>query len=166
MRRSEALALKVADLRLSQAQLAIRRTFGTANREIYVTRPKTDAERVVELDPTTVKVLRAHLRTHGIKDASDAWVFAKKDGQPLTPNRVSKRFQELVGATDLPRIRLHDLRHTHASHLILSGANMKAVQERLGHADLMVTLNIYSHVLPTTQRDAVKQLGRFYREAR
>lgn len=71
-------------------------------------------------------------------------------------------FRKLVATMDLPRIRLHDLRHTHASHLILAGVNVKAVQERLGHSDVVVTLNIYSHVLPTTQRDAVKQLEKFY----
>lgn len=162
MRRSEALALKCADLRLGQGQLAIRRAFGVSERELYVTRPKTDAERVIELDPETVKILRAHLRKHGLKESSDDWIFTNRHGGPLTPTSVTKRFQSLVAAADVPRIRLHDLRHTHASHLILSGANMKAVQERLGHADLMVTLNIYSHVLPTTQRDAVTQLERFY----
>jgi integrase len=62
----------------------------------------------------------------------------------------------------MPEIRLHDLRHTHASHLILAGANIKAVQERLGHADIVLTLNTYSHLLPTTQRDSLNALSRFY----
>lgn len=162
MRRSEVLALKCADLRLTQAQLAIRRAFGVSDREIYVTRPKTDAERVIELDTETIRILRAHLRGHHLKASSDEWIFTKEDGSFLSPTSVTQRFRRLVSMTDLPSIRLHDLRHTHASHLILAGANMKAVQERLGHADLMVTLNIYSHVLPTTQRDGVKQLERFY----
>ena len=166
MRRGEALALKCADLRLAQRQLAIRRAFGVSDQELYVTRPKTDAERVIELDATTIKVLRAHLRREGLRESSDDWIFTNRHGDPLTPTSVTKRFNRLVGTSDVPRVRLHDLRHTHASHLILSGANMKAVQERLGHADLMVTLNIYSHVLPTTQRDAVKQLERFYGSAR
>jgi integrase len=163
MRRGEAIALKCADLRLKQNQLAVRRALGTADREIYVTRPKTDAERVIELDHETVRILRGHLRSNRLKESSDEWLFADDDGGPLRPTNVSHWFQELLRKTDLPRIRLHDLRHTHASHLILAGANMKAVQERLGHADLMVTLNIYSHVLPTTQREAIRQLERFYR---
>ena len=162
MRRGEALALKCADMRFAQRQLAIRRAFGVSDRELYVTRPKTDAERVIELDAETVKIMRSHLRRDGLKESSDDWIFTNRDGRPLTPTSVTKRFGALLDKTDVPRIRLHDLRHTHASHLILSGANMKAVQERLGHADLMVTLNIYSHVLPTTQRDAVRQLERFY----
>jgi integrase len=62
----------------------------------------------------------------------------------------------------MPEIRLHDLRYTHASHLILAGANIKAVQERLGHADIVLTLNNYSHLLPTTQRDSLNVLVRFY----
>ena len=113
---------------------------------------------MIELDAATVKFVRSHLRREDLKESSDDWIFTNRDSDRLSPTSVSKRFGVLLDRADVPRIRLHDLRHTHASHLILSGANMKAVQERLGHADLMVRLNIYSHVLPTTQRDAVKQL--------
>ncbi len=162
MRRGEAMALRCNDLRLGQRQVAIRRALSIADREVYVTRPKTDAERVIELDSETVHVLRSHLRRNHLTESSDHWLFVDAADELLRPANVSHWFQDLLARTDVPRIRLHDLRHTHASHLILAGANMKAVQERLGHADLMVTLNIYSHVLPTTQRNAVRQLERFY----
>lgn len=161
MRRGEALGLQRSDLRLDQRQLAVRRAIATADRQLYVTRPKTDAERVIELDATTVRVLRKHLR-HMTDRSPAGWLFADDFGEPLEPSRVSRRFRDLIAEMDVPRIRLHDLRHTHASHLILAGVNVKAVQERLGHSDVVVTLNIYSHVLPTTQRDAVRQLEKFY----
>lgn len=90
------------------------------------------------------------------------WIFEVR-GKPLNPNRVSKYFPQLIERAGLPKIRLHDLRHSHASHLILAGANIKAVQERLSHADIVLTLNIYSHLLPTTQQEALNALNRFYR---
>jgi integrase len=94
------------------------------------------------------------------------WIFSTAEGCLLNPTLVTKRFKHLVYEFGLPEIRLHDLRHTHASHLILAGANIKAVQERLGHADIVLTLNTYSHLLPTTQRDSLRALERFYSKRR
>ena len=165
MRRSEAIGLKREDLRLEARQLSVRRAIRIADRQLYVTRPKSDAERVIELDITTARSLRTHLRAQSWLFPGGEWVFTNVNGDVLSPERVTHHFQKLLATTDLPRIRLHDLRHTHASHLILAGVNVKAVQERLGHSDVVVTLNIYSHVLPTTQRDAVRQLERFYSHA-
>jgi integrase len=162
MRRNEALALKCSDVRIEQRQLSVRRALGVADKDTYLTRPKTDAERVIELDKQTVRILGAHIKKRPKPHRSDDWVFSTAAGEWLSPTSVTKWFRRLVDKTDLPVIRLHDLRHTHASHLILAGANVKAVQERLGHSDVVVTLNIYSHVLPTTQRDAIRQLERFY----
>ena len=162
MRRCEALALRCSDVRTDLRQLSVRRALGVAERKIYLTRPKTDAERVIELDKQTTRVLGSHIKKRPSPKRADDWVFCTEAGELLTPTTVTKRFRDLIDQTDLPVIRLHDLRHTHASHLILAGANVKAVQERLGHSDVVVTLNIYSHVLPTTQRDAVRQLERFY----
>ena len=162
LRRGEALGLRRHDLRLAQRQLSVRRSLALVDGRTYLTRPKTDRERVIELDDETVRILRRHLRNK--KSLSkEGWVFPATNGHAVHPGWVSRRFHRLVAQTTLPRIRLHDLRHTHASHLILAGANVKAVQERLGHSDVVVTLNIYSHVLPTTQREAVRQLERFYK---
>lgn len=163
MRRSEVIGLKREDVRLESRQLSVRRAVVIADRDLYVTRPKSDAERVIELDVATAGALRTHLRRQNRLFPGGEWLFTDRNGEILHPEHVSQRFKHLVATTDLPRIRLHDLRHTHASHLILAGVNVKAVQERLGHSDVVVTLNIYSHVLPTTQRDAVKQLESFYR---
>ena len=162
LRRGEALGLHRHDLRLAQRQLSVRRSLALVDGKTYLTRPKTDRERVIELDDETVPALRRHIRNKRTT-SKEGWVFPGNGGRALSPGRVSQRFQRLIAQTDLPRIRLHDLRHTHASHLILAGANVKAVQERLGHSDVVVTLNIYSHVLPTTQREAVRQLERFYK---
>ena len=73
---------------------------------------------------------------------------------PLHPNVVSKVFQRLIDRSELPRIRLHDLRDGHATHLLAAGVNIKVVSERLGHASRSFTLDVYAHVLPGHQADA------------
>lgn len=161
MRRGEGIGLQRSDLRLKDKHLAVRRAVVRSDRKLYVTRTKSDLERLIDLDAETVRILRSHLRRQGTLSPDD-WVFLGKAGGPMSPEHVSKTFRTLVANTGLPRIRLHDLRHTHASHLILAGVNMKTVQERLGHSDVVITLKFYSHVLPTTQREAVRKLERLY----
>ena len=79
---------------------------------------------------------------------------------------MTKRFVKLGKDADLARIRLHDLRHTHASHLLEAGGNYKAVQERLGHADPVFTIDTYVHLMPTIQAEGVKSLTKFYKDLR
>ncbi len=76
------------------------------------------------------------------------------DGRPWHPDVVSRAFSRLVADVDVPRIRLHDLRHSHASHLLAAGTNAKVVSERLGHASVGFTLDTYAHVMAGQQADA------------
>lgn len=173
MRRGEALGLKWADLRIDAKTVTIRRAICLVDRKCYESTPKSAQGRALALDKDTIAILRRHRTTQAraYKAAGRPvpgpldWMFQAPDGDHLRPSLVSHRFKRLVAAIGLPTIRLHDLRHTHASHLILSGANIKAVQERLGHADIVLTLNIYSHLLPTTQRESLNGLTRFYGNA-
>jgi integrase len=172
MRRGEALALRWHDYRDSSALVSVRRSFGFADNRLYMSMPKSAHARVLELDGETVRWLRRHRtktrneRTRSGLPAlsSEDFIFTNADGEPYHPNGISKVFKQLTAKANVPAIRLHDLRHTHASHLIESGANPKVVQERLGHADVVITLNIYSHLFPTTQRNAVDRLTEFYEE--
>jgi integrase len=84
----------------------------------------------------------------------DGLVFCRGDGSPLDPTAVSKRFVRLVADSGLPRIRLHDLRHTHATLALQAGVNPKIVSERLGHATVAFTLDVYSHALQHLQQEA------------
>lgn len=77
-----------------------------------------------------------------------------RDGRGWHPDVISRAFARLVERTDLPRIRLHDLRHTHATHLLAANVNVRVVSERLGHASTAFTLDVYGHVLPGQQADA------------
>ena len=81
-------------------------------------------------------------------------VFTMVDGRGWHPDVISRAFARLVEKSDLPRIRLHDLRHTHATHLLAANVNVRVVSERLGHASTAFTLDVYGHVLPGQQADA------------
>jgi integrase len=83
-------------------------------------------------------------------------VFARPDGAPLHPHLLSDAFGKLVKRSGLPRIRLHDLRHTHATLLLKSGVPIKVVSERLGHATPGFTMATYQHVLPGMQAEAAR----------
>ena len=95
----------------------------------------------------------------------DAWqdtgfVFTKIDGSPLDPEKVTKAFSKAVKKSGVGRIRLHDLRHTHASLMLQAGVNPKIVSERLGHASITITMDTYSHVLPGLQEEAADRFSR------
>lgn len=84
-------------------------------------------------------------------------------GRALKPERVTRMFNARVEAAGLPRIRFHDLRHTWASHALQAGVHPKVVQERLGHSDIAVTLNVYSHTIPAMDQEAAETVAALYR---
>jgi hypothetical protein len=92
------------------------------------------------------------------RQTDDVHVIAQVDGQPLMPQSPTHEFARFIASTALPRVRFHDLRHTHATHLLASGVHPKIAQERLGHANIGTTLDLYSHVLPGMQADAASRV--------
>jgi integrase len=118
-----------------------------------VTAPKTTASRrLVYLDSSTIDALRVH------RDAStvsrDGYVFQSINGQPVNPASFSKTVDWLVARIGLPRIRLHDLRHTYATLALRLGTHPVLLSERLGHTSIAVTIDRYSHVIPGIDRHA------------
>jgi site-specific recombinase XerD len=90
-------------------------------------------------------------------------VFCNPDGSPLNPDKFSHDFAELVKRVKgVPRIRLHDLRHTFATQMLRAGVHFKVVSEMLGHASVAITLDRYSHVLEGMDADAAQALDRLY----
>ena len=87
------------------------------------------------------------------------YVFAKPGGSPIHPDLISQTFERLLAKIDPPRIRLHDLRHTHATILQQQGVNPKVVSERLDHASVSFTMDAYQHVLPGMQAQAAATFG-------
>src|SRR5579863_1134254 len=93
--------------------------------------------------------------------------MATPDGEPMQPRSLTHEFTRLVGrAKDIPRVRFHDLRHSHATQLLLAGVHPKVAQERLGHSTVSVTLDLYSHVTATMQEDAAAKIDAAFRGAK
>jgi integrase len=89
------------------------------------------------------------------------FVFCRPDGNPLDPGTVRRVFARILRRAGLRRLRFHDLRHSHATLMLVSGVHPKVVQERLGHSSIAITLDTYSHVLPGLQEAAVRRLDEF-----
>src|SRR5262249_20328552 len=83
---------------------------------------------------------------------------AGEDGQPVQPQSLTHGWHRFLATKMLPRIRFHDLRHSHATHMLASGVHPKIASERLGHATVGLTLDTYSHVMPGMQEDAVARI--------
>jgi len=162
MRRGEALGLRWLDVDLEAGRLSVRRALVPTNREVVVSEPKTvKGRRVIALDPGTVEVLKAQAarQLHEQNDWDEAWVesglvFTQENGSALDPESVTRYFRRAVKKSMLPSIRLHDLRHTHATLALQAGIHPKVVSERLGHATVSITLDTYSHAIPAMQEEA------------
>ena len=87
-------------------------------------------------------------------------MFANEDGSSIHPQRFTKWFEHLARDAGLPRIRLHDLRHSYATAALTAGIAAKVVSERLGHASVAITLDTYSHVHPALQEEAAHTVAR------
>ncbi len=171
LRRSEALALRWCDIDLLLCQLCVTRSLHVAKGgRVVIRQPKSvKGRRMVALSPLTVSVLREHWEKQslersmlGIPLKEDDLVFSHVDGSPLLPGSVTHAWVKLVRRTGLRPIRLHDARHTHATLMLKQGTHPKVVQERLGHASIQVTLDIYSHVTPGLQEAAAARFDQAF----
>ena len=95
---------------------------------------------------------------YGVGFNTNGFVVRKKNGDPICPDSMTQKWERFVERYDLPKIRLHDTRHSNATALIEAGVSPKVVQERLGHADITTTLNTYTHVLPSMDITAAETL--------
>lgn len=167
MRRNEVLGLKWSDIDFAKKRLHLNRGLAAVGYEVHQTRGRTKtARRAIELDDTTIAVLEgwrayqaAEFAAVGI-DPIDDWVFTDGDSEPIHPHAVYEAFRRIVSNAGIPTMRFHDLRHTHGSLLIAEGVPVKVVSERLGHAHIAHTLQIYQHVLPGMQADAARTAER------
>jgi integrase len=162
MRRGEVLGLRWEDIDLEAQTISIRQTRVMTGYEPLLSTPKTRrGKRLVALDPATAAALKEH-RRHQWQErlaAGSSWqkagyLFTRDDGEPYHPERVSKLFIQASKRAGLPRIRLHDLRHTYATLALGAGVHPKIVSERLGHANIGITLDTYSHCLPVLSEEA------------
>lgn len=162
MRRGEVLGLQWGDLDLPSQRLVVRHTLVSIAYEVVASTPKTHRPRLVEIDSSTSLVLQKHLAwASGAESApcSSALVFTDDHGGRVHPDLFTQRFDRLVARSGLPRIRLHDLRHTHATLGLAAGVGVRVMSERLGHASPEFTMKQYVHVLPGMQAAAAQQIA-------
>jgi len=167
MRRGEILGLRWVDVYLDAATVSVRQTRVSVAYDAQASTPKTArGRRSIALDRTTVVALRAHRKEqleervlYGGSYVDSGFVFTDPSGKPIHPDRLTKLFDKHVKDSGLPRIRLHDLRHTHATLALAAGIQAKVVSERLGHATVAFTLDIYAHVVPALQQDAADKIA-------
>lgn len=169
MRRSEALGIGWSNVDIKAGSVAITHAVVKGPEGVVrQRRTKTkSSKRRIALDGQTV----AKLREHRLRQLEErvAWgegytdmgvVFTREDGTLIRPVWVTRRFEVLRTEAGLPRIRLHDLRHTWATLALVAGVPMKIVQERLGHSSITITSDLYSHIVEGLDRDAAEKVTR------
>jgi integrase len=166
LRRGEICALRWRNVDLDGGQLSIvaSRSRGEHGRPIEKG-TKTGRGRLIALPILAVTELRRHrtrqaerLLRLGIVLNENHYVCARLDGGPSHPTRLTRLFNQFMRDHKLPPVRFHDLRHSHATHMLAAGIHPKIAQDRLGHSSIAVTMDTYSHALPNMQQDAVAKL--------
>jgi integrase len=167
LRRGEVCGLRWEDIDLEKGTLSVRRALIPHGNGVITSEPKTaKGRRQIALDAMTVEAFKAQAKLQ-IADQENAdvvwtdtgYVFTRDDGKALHPQSVSRAFDRAVAAAKLTKIRLHDLRHTHATMALAAGIHPKVVSERLGHATVSITLDTYSHAIPAMQEEAAAKIA-------
>lgn len=169
LRRGEIIALRWRQVDLANAQLAVVESAEQTGKGVRYKRPKSGRSRTVALSAFVVDELRVHrlrqaeeLLRLGARQNEATFVYPREDGKPMQPRSLTHAWHRMLARTSLPLIRFHDLRHTHATHLLSSGVHPKVASERLGerlgHSKVGITLDLYSHVLPGMQADAAARV--------
>ena len=168
MRRGELLGLRWGDVDFENGRVSIRRTVSRIAHKIVVSSgTKTGKGRAVDLDATTLSELKTHRARQGreqlllgIRPDSETFVFCRPDGRAYDPDKFSGQFASAIDRhAGIPKIRLHDLRHTHATLALAAGVPTKVVSERLGHASMAITADTYSHVTASMGTDAAERVA-------
>ena len=167
LRRGELLGLQWEDVDWKKGKIHIIRTRVVVNGKSVVKDPKTaTSKRTIDVPVRLMEKLKKHQRTcqmnrlrMGEDYTATDYIIVHPDGKPIYPEYLSQMLTKLQKKYDLPQCRFHDLRHLCASIMLMQGVNVKVAQERLGHKDISTTLNIYSHVLPSSAKEAAEKIG-------
>ena len=167
LRQGEALGLRWDAIDLDRKLLSVRVALQRVNSRWVLVEPKSQrSRRTVALPDVVVAALRAH-RVRQLEErlyAGSRWretglVFTSSIGTPVEVSNLTKAFQALLSRASVPKIRFHDLRHTAATFLLAQGVDPRTTMETLGHSQISLTLNTYSHVLPALRRDAADKMN-------
>ena len=164
LRAGEICGLQWNNIDLDRCQLSILYTYQRIDSEWKLKNVKTEkGNRPVVIPEAIVDILKQHKTWQkknqmffGEEYQYNTHVTTWPDGRPITTEYISKSFPKFIKENNLPKIRFHDLRHTHATELLKAGIHPKIVSERLGHSGIRITLDTYSHVIPSLQKEAAE----------
>jgi integrase len=170
MRRGEILALRWSDIADGLSAAHVRRTLQSTKGGLRFEEPKTRRSRRSVALPSFLLPYLQRQKTYQQERRERlgaAWqdcdlVIDSGDGSPLSPSGLSAAWPRFLAKRGLPHVRFHDLRHAHATLMLLQGVHPKIVSERLGHASIGITLDTYSHVLPGMQGEAVNAFDQLF----
>jgi integrase len=173
MRRGEILALRWKNIDLDRGLARVVESLEQTKASLRFKAPKTEKARVIALPRFSVEELHRlkckqaeELLSLGVRQSGETLVCARYDGEPMPPRSLTHEFAKVAGRVqDIPRVRFHDLRHSHATQLLSAGVHPKIAQERLGHSTITTTLDLYSHVSETMQEEAAAKLDSVFRSA-
>jgi integrase len=166
-RRGEILALRWDDLDLAAGTISIKRSLEQTAAGLKFKQPKTKhGTRTISLPTVAIEMLQAHRRRQlerrlmlGLgKPSPDTLVFSTIDGDPINPNGLSREWGAFVRKHKLPKVSFHGLRHSHVSALVASGVDPLTISRRIGHANVSITMNTYSHMFRQTDATAAKAI--------
>jgi integrase len=170
LRRGELLGLRWKDVDLDSGQITVRHALQRVDGKLTLVEPKTErSRRTVPLPASVGGVLRRHRTTQnehrlllGGTWQDLGFVFTTGHGTPLGGSNVTRAFQGLLDKAELPRVRFHDLRHACASFMLAQGAPMRVVMEQLGHSQIGLTMNTYTHVMDDALRAAAERMDTLF----
>lgn len=170
LRRGELLALRWKDIDFENKVLKVRKNMVKGLKGYVIKSPKTESGiRDIRLGDNVIRELAIakaqyaqKMLAYGPGFQNLGFVISKADGSPFSPDAMTRKWTRFLERKKLPKIRLHDLRHSNATALIQAGVNPRVVQQRLGHSDVNITLNTYTHVLPEMDMEAAAKLDSLF----
>ncbi|WP_377271655.1 tyrosine recombinase XerC [Peterkaempfera sp. SMS 1(5)a] len=173
LRRGEILGLRWSDINLDRRTLAVRLQLQRVRSELYTDSTKNRRTRIIPLPLMCIAPLRwqrmrqsAQQRAAGADWQGGDYVFTTRSGRSIEPRNLSRSFERISADAGLPRIRLHDTRHGCATLLFAAGVAPRVVMEILGHSQIAVTMNIYTHVSDDNRREAMGHMDRILKRRR
>ncbi|GLX68322.1 tyrosine-type recombinase/integrase [Paenibacillus glycanilyticus] len=166
MRQAEILGLRWKDVNFEDSSISVIQTLSHDGKTLKIGTKTKSGMRKVHLPLESIQHLMKHKRIVERERSQNGPLYENNDlivctsfGTPIIPRNLMRTFYRLIKTADVKKIRFHDIRHTHATLLLMQGVNPKIVAERLGHSDIRMTLDTYSHLLPSMQQETASKFG-------